>query len=93
MEGIISNRQYVIAPLNSSKNIFGELSRFGLSKDQIIRVRKLYGDSDLRAKLIETKKLTFPNLPALFLKVKVKELPRKPKKPKQLVIRGLLKRK
>ena len=77
---------------NPATNIFSELRKFGIKDGQIKGLIGRYEISDLRAKLIETKKLTFPNLPALFLKVKVKELPRKPKKPRQMALPRIIKR-
>jgi len=73
MEGLnLDRRHYSISPhkANPAVNIFSELRKFRIKDGQIKGLIGRYEISDLRAKLIETKKLTFPNLPALFLKVK-----------------------
>ena len=91
MEGITHDRRYIIKKQNPATNIFSELRKFGIKDGQIMYLMGNYELNDLRGKLEEVRKIEFINRAALLLKM-VKELPRKPKKPRQMALPRIIKR-
>lgn len=78
--------------VNPAWLLFKDLSNLGVSENQIWGLMGRHHTEDLRELYFKILKSGFPNLPALYVKLADKELPLKPKKPRQLRIPRIIKR-
>ncbi len=80
--------RFIIKKQNPAVYLFSKLRKIGLKEGQIYYLLGRYEMPDLIGKVEEVLKIDFPNKCGLLLKM-VKELKQKPRKKRQLKIRGL----